>query len=370
MAQVREGNNDAPERRLTDDSLKRERSKTDQALSERTASLEEVADGVVRRARENADEVVRRARGNADAVVDAARGKADRKRPEGGGMSAERAREDETLRDERAQADEMLRAEREEAARVLQALLPLERQETDRYLLTERRRSDDAISNRDDFLSMVSHDLRNLLAGIVSGTSLLAKRAEGDTNGAETIGVTDRMQRYAARMHRLIGDLQDIGSIDAGRFAVTATDGDLGVLLEEAVAAFRGTADAKAMTMTIVGVDGPLPARFDEDRLLQVLANLLANAIKFTGRGGTIVVQCERIREGFCVSVRDNGPGIAETMLESVFERFWQVRDDDRRGFGLGLYISRCIVEAHGGKIWAESEPGTGSRFRFTLPAT
>ena len=261
-----------------------------------------------------------------------------------------------------------LQAERDEAGRVLAMLLPFEREATDRYLLTERRRSDAAISHRDDFLSIVSHDLRNLLAGIVTGTSLLAKRAGDGKDGAETLAVTERMHRYAARMNRLVGDLQDIGSIDAGQLAVRPTDGDLSVLLKDAVETFRVGADAKAMTVTIEGVDGTLRARFDHDRILQVLANLLANAIKFTDRGGKILVQCERAGDAYCVSVSDNGPGIADTMLEAVFERFWQAGKDDRRGFGLGLYISRCIVEAHGGKIWAESTLGKGSQFRFTLP--
>lgn len=361
MARARE---DAPERKRTDDSLKRERKKTDQALSERKAT----ADGVVRQARAKADEVVRRARGNADAVMNAAREKADQKTPEVPAMSAERRVADEALRAERSDADKMLQAERDEAGRVLAALLPFEREATDRYLLTERRHSDDAISNRDDFLSIVSHDLRNLLAGIVTGTSLIAKRAGDGQDGLETLAVTERMHRYAARMNRLVGDLQDIGSIDAGKLAVTPTDGDLGALLEDAVEAFRVAAEAKAMTVTVDGVDGALRARFDHDRILQVLANLLANSIKFTDRGGKILVQCERTREAYRVSVSDNGPGIADTMLDSVFERFWQAGKDDRRGFGLGLYISRCIVEAHGGKIWAESTLTKGSHFRFTLP--
>ena len=102
--------------------------------------------------------------------------------------------------------------------------------------------------------------------------------------------------------------------------------------------------------------------------MLQVLANLIANSIKFTPKGGSIRVSCERVGESLEFCVEDTGEGIPAAMLEAIFERFWQVGKNDRRGLGLGLYISRCIVEAHGGNIRAESNPGQGTRMRFTIP--
>lgn len=99
-----------------------------------------------------------------------------------------------------------------------------------------------------------------------------------------------------------------------------------------------------------------------------MFANVIANAIKFTSRGGSIRVRGECAGDGLRFSITDTGSGIPGNMLEAIFERFWQVGKDDRRGVGLGLYISRCIVEAHGGKIWAESTLGEGSRLCFTLP--
>jgi signal transduction histidine kinase len=101
--------------------------------------------------------------------------------------------------------------------------------------------------------------------------------------------------------------------------------------------------------------------------MLQVLANLITNAIKFTPGGGTIRVRVERVGEELAFAVSDTGCGIPEALLESVFDRFWQAGENDRRGVGLGLYITRCIVEAHGGTIRAESVVGAGSVFRFTL---
>ncbi len=109
---------------------------------------------------------------------------------------------------------------------------------------------------------------------------------------------------------------------------------------------------------------------FDHDRLLQVLANLITNSIKFTPRGGNIRVHFESVGVAIEFLVIDSGIGIPFEVQESVFERFWQVGLNDRRGLGLGLYISRCIIEAHGGSIRADSNPGQGTRMLFTLPAS
>jgi signal transduction histidine kinase len=261
----------------------------------------------------------------------------------------------------------MLQRERKENARVLSQLLPLERDKTDRFLWTERSRSDDEIAQRDDFLAIVSHDLRNLLGGIVMSATLLAEHAPEDALGKDIRTGTTRIQRYAARMNRLIGDLVDVASIEAGRLAMTTSPGDAATLIAEAVDTFHATAEAKGISLR-AETTGELLAEMDHGRMLQVLANLVTNATKFTASGGSIVVRGELAGDALRISVTDTGMGIAEPMLERVFDRFWQVGPTDRRGFGLGLYISRCIVEAHGGTIHAESKLGVGSRFAFTIP--
>ena len=354
-----------PERDRTDESLRTERENTDRAMAEQRADREE-----------KADELVESARERADATLDAARGKADRdleSATSGAGapevLVEERALEDQVLEDERTSADALVEREREELARTLAALLPLEREATDRYLLTERARSDDALAHRDDFLGMVSHDLRNLLSGIVVNATLIAERAPGTDEGRDAVAATSRIQRYAARMNRLIGDLVDVASIDAGRLAVVPAPGDIGALLGEAVAAFSQTALDHGIHLEHDDAGVPLPADFDHDRMLQVLANLLGNAVKFTPRGGRILVAAERQEGVLSLSVSDTGPGIPGEDLLRVFERFWQGNAGDRRGTGLGLYISRSIVEAHGGRIWAESAAGQGSTFHVRLPA-
>ncbi len=354
-----------PERDQTDESLRTERKNSDHVMADARSNVQE-----------NADAVVERARKQADAVLDAARDKADQKldtvAPQAAELAAvvkERAREDQVLEDERATADRRLMRERAEQARTLARLLPLEREKTDRYLLTERARSDDALAHRDDFMGMVSHDLRNLLSGIVMNAMLLAEEASESDEGRRTVDAMKRIERYAARMKRLIGDLVDVVSIDAGKLAMQPKRGDAAVLLTEAVDAFAQAASGKGVSLRSGVAAGVLTADFDHERMLQVLANLITNALKFTPCGGSVVVRGERVENVLRFSVSDTGTGIPGDMLEAVFERFCQVGNNDQRGLGLGLYISKCIIDAHGGKIWVESELGGGSAFHFTIPA-
>jgi signal transduction histidine kinase len=348
------------ERDRTDESLRAERHKTDQALVDKQATVDEHADQTVEEARTVADAVVARARVTADELLE-----------DGGehgltrtALAAQRTAGDDAVDRARANADEALRRQREEDRRVLAALLPLERRKTDRYLLTERARADDAVAHRDDFLGIVSHDLRDLLSGIVLSAAMLPDSAS-ETNGAK-----ERIQRYAARMNRLIGDLVDVAAIDAGKLSVVPARGDWTALVEEVAALFQPSATAQGVALEVALSERPLALQFDHDRMLQVLANLIANALKFTQRGGTIRVETERGANELRCAVHDTGTGIPTHMLEAIFERFWQVRVDDRRGVGLGLYITRRIVEAHRGRIWAESPHGVGSTFRVVLPIT
>jgi signal transduction histidine kinase len=356
---------DRPERTDTDHSLRTEREGTDRALAERQAAIERDADLVLSKARQAADAVLNTARDREDQQQEG-----QDTAPAGRGadpVALARVRADEVLHEERAAEDDNLERERQASGQALSRLSPLERDKTDRHLLTERARSDDALSNRDDFLGIVSHDLRNLLGGIVISADVLAVRyAEGAPGEPARLAVA-RIRRYAARMNRLIGDLVDVACIDAGKLAMAPVLADATSLISETAETFQEAAAAKSLTLRIEAGERPLMAPFDHDRLFQVLANLIANSIKFTNEGG-ISLRAERDGSGLRLSVTDTGPGIPAHMLESVFQRFWQVGKDDRRGVGLGLYISRCIVEAHGGKIWADSKLGEGSRFTFTIP--
>lgn len=353
-----------PAREHTDESLRVERTSTDQALLERRAGSEQSADVVIEHAREQADAVLEVAREQVDRKLDAAEpGIAVR-----AAIASGRALEDRVLSKERAVADQVLLRSREEQAQILAELRPLERDQTDRDLLTERGRADDQLTNRDDFLGMVTHDLRSLLCGLVLEASQLSKDAPDSAEGRQTIAGLKRLQRYAASMNRLIGDLVDVVSIDAGKLAVEPKRGDAAALLAEAVDTFRAAALEKEIVLRLETGEPVLIADFDRERVLQVLANLITNALKFTSSDGSIVVRGDRGADGLQVSVSDSGIGIPAHLLEAIFERYWQVGENDRRGLGLGLHISKSIVDAHGGRIWAESTLGAGSVFVFTIP--
>lgn len=356
---------ESPERELTDVSLREEREEADREMTRNRVATEKRADAVVEHARENADAVLVAAREKADNTAGAT-APHDIQTV----IAEDREVEDSTLRDERAAADKTVRSERDARAHLLTRLLPLERDATDQYLLTERARSDDALATRDDFLGMVSHDLRDLLNGIVVSSQLLAQKLAKHSDREQLLLETTRIERYGARMNRLIGDLVDVASIDAGKLAMQTVQGDVASLVVEAVDALQITASARGVSLAVRDVQEPFVAEFDHDRMLQVLANLIANSIKFTPKGGSIRVHCERVGESLEFCVDDTGEGVPAAMLETIFERFWQVGKNDRRGLGLGLYISRCIVEAHGGTIWAKSSPGQGTRMHFTLPAS
>ena len=345
------------EREQTDESLRLEREKADADLGERQAAIDETADAIIEKARARADQVLAAARAKSDRQV----------RPPNAqsatAIDQERVLEDQALRDERAGADETLRAERAEHAPLPSA----ERDETDKDLSRERARSDVALTARDAFLGIVSHDLRNMLSGIVGFAALIAKESR-DHHDDQIVVCAQRIQRAGARMNRLLGDLVDVASIEAGVLAVSREVGDAALVVTEAVDTFQTQASAKGISLTAEIVP-PLPVvSFDPPRILQVLVNLLSNAIKFTPPNGKVVVGVERVADELRFAVKDTGGGIPGEKLEAVFERFLQLAENDRRGVGLGLYISKCLVQGHGGRIWAESRLGEGSTFCFTLP--
>ena len=348
------------EREQTDQSLRVERRKADAALTEELAAIDESADAVITLARARADEVLSATRARTDDEL-AARAP---RRATSEIVARERIREDLVLEEERASADETITEER--ASHI--ALLAREREDTDADLATERARSDQAVSTRDEFLGVVSHDLRNMLNAIVGSAELIASVVLRDDHVEPVLRGARRIQRSAVRMNRLVGDLVDVASIDAGRLAVTCEVGDPGPVVREAVETF--TAQAATHRIALVTEIVPPPSRlpFDPARVLQVLTNLLSNALKFTPEDGTVLVHVERVGAEMRFAVSDTGPGIPTQQLTAIFERFVQVDRNDRRGVGLGLYISRAIVERHGGRIWAENRSGAGSTFCFTLP--
>lgn len=349
------------ERHDTDQSLQVERERTDEEVGKRD-TIEKNADAALQQARGRADQVLEESRKRADDTVAVEGSSAGQRQA----LRHERAQADDTVRQERLSADEELTDERQARRRALAHLFVLEREQTDERLLVERARGDRALAARDDFMVMAAHDLRTLLGTIVLSAEVQVKIATTDDETGRRIRDTaERIRRMAAKMNRLIGDLVDVASIEAHRLELAPSDLDAEALIREAVEAFEPAASAKGIALDTTHADGSL-ARGDHDRTFQVLANLLSNALKWTARGGTISVRSEPVGGEVRFSVADTGPGIPSDHVESIFERFWQV-NKDRRGLGLGLFISKSIVEAHGGRIWVESELGKGSTFFFTL---
>jgi signal transduction histidine kinase len=279
-------------------------------------------------------------------------------------VERQREREDHVVQDERARADETVRVERAEKG----AVLASEREETDKDLLRERARSDRAVATRDELLGVVGHDLRNMLGAMIGFATHIVRLQSQEGHGEQVVACAQRIQRAGARMNRLVGDLVDVASIEAGSLAVARESVDAASVVTEAVDTLQGQASEKGVSLA-AQIAPALPlAALDAARILQVLINLVSNAIKFTSTDGKVVVHVERTGEELYFAVRDTGVGVPSDKLSSIFERFAQVDRDDRRGVGLGLYISKCIVQGHGGRIWAESKVGEGSTFCFTVP--
>jgi len=232
---------------------------------------------------------------------------------------------------------------------------------------------------KSDFMNMVAHDLRTPLTSIRSYAEImLTYKDEPPETYNEFLSV---INDESVRLNGLIDNFLDLARIEAGSFRLEIEPTDLGDLIDHAIAVFRGHAEPKDIDLT-AQVSADLPKVLcDGDRIAQVLANLLSNALKFTPEGGTVTIEAEPLEQPESpgepmvkVSVIDTGPGVPEEARERIFQRFGQVDTDDeeikktqRAGTGLGLPLCREFVEKHRGRIWVESEVGQGSRFYFTL---
>jgi PAS domain S-box-containing protein len=228
----------------------------------------------------------------------------------------------------------------------------------------------DATRAREEILGIVSHDLRNPLSAIMMCSSALV---DGMAGADESLRyMVTAIADSASWMNRLIQDLLDMASIESGRLSMERRPEPVEQILTQLDMTFATGAKDADIVLGIGAQPGLPPVLVDGERILQVLANLVANSLKFTPRGGEIRVLASSIAGDptrVAITVSDTGCGIPPEQLPHVFDRFWQARRGaSQRGTGLGLAISRGIVEAHGGSISAESEVGRGSAFRFTVP--
>lgn len=225
------------------------------------------------------------------------------------------------------------------------------------------------VKAREDIVSMVSHDLRNPLSAM-SMAAAVAQRAVGTE--APVRRQIEMITRNAGRMDRMIGELLTAAKLHEGKLSVEPKAQDAGSLVRETVETFAAAASSRRVDLEC-NVDDEVPLVYcDGPRIGQVLSNLIGNALKFTPEGGSILVSVARSSSSereVCFSVKDTGAGIPADLLPHVFERYWQKKEHASRGTGLGLFISKGLVEAHRGRIWVTSRPGEGSDFQFTLPA-
>lgn len=225
-------------------------------------------------------------------------------------------------------------------------------------------KAETAVRVRDETLGIVSHDLRNPLTTIALSADLLT-----GARGEEQPELVESIRMSARQMQRLIRDLLDVARVEAGGLAVAAEYIDPEGLVREVCASHEPIAEQKRQRIACE-VHGPLPRICaDRDRLVQVLGNLVGNAMKFTPERGVITVEAKSGDREVHFAVRDSGPGIPEADLRNVFTPYWQAKKTAHMGAGLGLAIVRGIVEAHGGRVWAENAPGGGAMFTFTIPA-
>jgi signal transduction histidine kinase/PAS domain-containing protein len=223
---------------------------------------------------------------------------------------------------------------------------------------------------RDTILAVVSHDLRNPLSAILLKTERAMHTSAKRALDPGTLKAMESIHACGMRMHRLTTDLLDVSSVERNELSIEKADVEVGEIVDQAVDVVKEKGMAQGVSVVKrLHVDRQEHVVCDRQRILQVLGNLLDNAIKFSPGGGTVTLGiCHPDKHHLLFEVEDCGQGFKKEDLDIMFDQFWQDKDNAHLGHGLGLYISRGIVQAHGGRIWAEDTGGHGARIVFTLP--
>jgi len=230
--------------------------------------------------------------------------------------------------------------------------------------LDKRRRAELLVQVREDVLGVVAHDLRNPLNLILMTTKLLIDVQLAPERRTELLGIA---MRASKQMNRMIDDLLDHVRLQAGKLSLDIEEVSVDTIMRQAEETFRPLAERRHLHFEILTHDGAI-VRADPKRVSQIVGNLIGNAIKFTPEEGSVTLRAIPDDEQVVFQVVDDGPGIPPEQMSHLFDNFWQARKSDQRGVGLGLAIAKELVEAHGGKIWVESEVDHGSTFSFSLP--
>lgn len=372
------------QRGKTDESLRAERKSTDKSLDESRNALEERTDRTLEATRMKSDAASGVSRKEADAARVLGRETGEES------LRFERRRADDVIAAERRRADQALLKERGERKGAEAAILTNQRQQTDEDLALERKRTDldlsgaagllatersahiqtkAALTTREELMAIVSHDLRNPIGAISSCAAMLLDEHTSHGLSSDAKAWIAFIKRNADAALRLVSDLLDMERMSNGRLLLQQEQCDLRDLVMETIRTFSATAAAKSVLLRAMPAKSPVSVTCDRDRLAQVLANVIGNAVKYTQEGGYVNVQMSGDDQEYAqVAVSDSGPGISAEKIERIFERFSQIGTKDRHGLGLGLYISKMITEAHGGTLRVESAVGKGSTFTLSIP--
>jgi chemotaxis family two-component system sensor kinase Cph1 len=254
----------------------------------------------------------------------------------------------------------------------LAAAVELRRTALELELGRQVRRAQAAVRARDDLVATVSHDMRNPIGVIQLQVEVLSQILDAQETERPRLprSAVEGIRRATDRMTALVADLLDLERVEAGEVRLNVRECRIVSLIDDAVSLLAPLARPHRLTVTTtLGEDvRELWALADPDRIFQVLSNLIGNAIKFTPEGGKIEVGARREGGNVEIWVRDNGPGIPLADQARIFDRYWQAHGHGRTGSGLGLYIARGLVEAHGGKFRVQSAPGEGAMLTFSLP--
>ena len=359
----------------TDKSLEQERDKTDEYLEKLKEVAEETTE-IIQSNRASTDEDLESQRVETDFDKEHhqldARGRTVLAALETK-LDQERELSDKALQAEREIEDRVRTKERFQQRLLVEALLENERKKTDTNLQEERVQTDletkAAIVTRDQFVTIISHDLKDPLVAISLGAQSMRRGFGKDTvDPAHLLKQLRIIEQSAAGMDRMITALLDVEQMVHDKVTLHCERTDLRALLQECMDLFAQVVLTKSFSMTLDAGAEPLFADVDRDRILQVLSNLIGNALKFTPNGGTVKFSARKQERQVEISVADNGPGIPPQDRQLIFERFTKLRMNDRTGLGLGLFVAKWIVEAHKGHISVTSDVGKGSTFSFTLP--
>ena len=228
--------------------------------------------------------------------------------------------------------------------------------------------ADQAIKSRDEMLGIISHELKNPLTSMALSSHLIQKILSKETASEKVLSLVKSLDPSIQRMNKLVSDLLDVTRLESQALHCEPKLISLSNIIDEVIGIYMATSEAKNILISSQISRECIEIFSDEIRTIQILSNLVSNAIKFTEPGGKIKLEAVRSGEMAEISVTDNGKGIPEKELSNVFQKFWQEKDSEHIGTGLGLAIAKGLVESLGGRIWVESKVGQGSSFHFTLP--